>query len=131
LPADLAFGRDVVPLAFECGQGAQIGDLQVLGQRQRYLVDVGQLVDIRVDAPEVGIALEAIRERGFALSDREVGSNTRALAVPVRARNGAPIAAVGIVVDPANTSLEELVERHARRILSMDERISLALRYRG
>jgi len=75
--------------------------------------------------------LEAIRQRGYALSDREVGSNTRALATPVRTRSGAPIAAVGIVVDPAATSLEQLVELFASRMLSIAERISLALRYRS
>ena len=75
--------------------------------------------------------LAAIRQRGYALSDRQVGSNTRALAAPVRARSGAPLAAVGIVVDPAKMSLAELVERYAGRMVSIAERISLALRYRG
>ena len=36
-----------------------------------------------------------------------------------------------IVVDPATTSMDELVEPYAQRMLSIAERISLALRYRG
>ncbi|MBV8717536.1 MAG: IclR family transcriptional regulator [Chloroflexi bacterium] len=75
--------------------------------------------------------LEAIRERGYGVSDREVGSNTRALAVPVLARSGAPLAAVGIVVRPTTTTLEELVDRYAAPMLSIAERISVALRYRS
>lgn len=74
---------------------------------------------------------ETIRARGYATSDREVGSNTRALAAPVLARSGAPLAAVGIVVNPTTTSLEALEERYASRMVSIAERISQALRYRS
>ena len=74
---------------------------------------------------------EVIRERGFAVSDREVGAQTRALAAPVLSRSGVPLAAVGIVVDPATTSAEELVELYAARMVAIAERVSLALRYRG
>jgi IclR family pca regulon transcriptional regulator len=73
--------------------------------------------------------LHAIRERGYGLSDREVGSNTRALAAPVLARSGAPLAAIGIVVRPSTTSLEELVELYATRMMTIAERISVAVRY--
>lgn len=75
--------------------------------------------------------LQAIRERGYAVSNLEVGSNTRALAAPVLARGGAPLAAVGIVVRPSTTSLEQIVEQYAARIVSIAERISVALRYRS
>jgi IclR family pca regulon transcriptional regulator len=75
--------------------------------------------------------LNIIRERGYAISDREVGTNTRALAAPVLARTGAPLAAVGIVVNPASTSLEALVARYAARMVLIAERISQALRYRS
>ena len=73
----------------------------------------------------------SFRERGYAVSDREVGTNTRALAAPVLARTGAPLAAVGIVVNPASTSLEALVARYAARMVLIAERISQALRYRS
>jgi DNA-binding IclR family transcriptional regulator len=75
--------------------------------------------------------LQAIRERGYAVSDREVGDQTRALAAPVLARSGAPLAAVAIVVTPLTTTLEELVEQYAAVIVSIAERVSLALRYRA
>lgn len=75
--------------------------------------------------------LRAIRERGYAVSDREVGDQTRALAAPVLARSGAPLAAVAIVVNPMTTSLEELVEKYASPITSIAERVSLALPYRA
>jgi IclR family pca regulon transcriptional regulator len=75
--------------------------------------------------------LAMIRERGYGVSDREVGSNTRALAAPVLARSGAPLAAVGIVVRPSTTTLEELVDLYAVRMVSIAERISVALRYRS
>jgi DNA-binding IclR family transcriptional regulator len=74
--------------------------------------------------------LEAIRQRGYAVSDREVGSHTRALAAPVLARSGAPLAAVAIVVNPASTSLEDMLTQFAARMMSIAERISLALQYR-
>jgi DNA-binding IclR family transcriptional regulator len=75
--------------------------------------------------------LQAIRERGYAVSDREVGAQTRALAAPVLARSGAPVAAVAIVVNPLTTSLEALVQQYASPITSIAERVSLALRYRA
>ena len=65
------------------------------------------------------------------MSDREVGSDTRALFVPVLARGGAPLAAVGIVVRPTTTTLDEFVELYAARMLSIAERITVAPRYRG
>ena len=59
--------------------------------------------------------LDAIRERGYGVSDREVGSNTRTFAVPVLARSGATLAAVDIVVRPTTTTLNELVDVYAAR----------------
>ncbi len=75
--------------------------------------------------------LELIRQRGFAISDREVGPRTSAVAAPILSRSGAILAAIGLVVDPATTSLEELISTYAPRVVSIAERVSLALRYRS
>ena len=45
----------VVELA---GDGAQIDDFGVLGERELHLVEIGQLVAVGIDRPEIGIALQ-------------------------------------------------------------------------
>ena len=82
-------------------------------------------------------ASRSVRRRGSGgwrvPAERNAALEARGYAAgigPAR-RSGAPLAAVRIVVRPTTTSLEERVDLYAVRIMSIAERISLALRYRA
>ena len=62
------------------GDGAQVQDLEVLGQRELHPVDVGQLVALGVDRPVEGVALEHPGRRVDRL-DRLPGAERRQLGI--------------------------------------------------
>ena len=60
---------------------------------------------------DTGKLLQAIQERGYAVSDREVGAHHARAAAPVLTRSGLSLAAVAILANPLTTSLKQLEEQ--------------------
>jgi IclR family pca regulon transcriptional regulator len=60
------------------------------------------------DRASLEAELREVRERGFALVDQELEPGLRSLAAAVRDRDGAAIAAVALVLNSANGSIEEV-----------------------
>jgi IclR family pca regulon transcriptional regulator len=54
--------------------------------------------------------IREVRQRGYAVSDREYDIGVRAIAVPVRNRSGRAVAAIDIAVHPQSHALETLVD---------------------
>lgn len=78
---------------------------------EKYLgrADLQPLTDRTVrDADELRTIIRAVRESGFCVADQELNSGLRAVAVPVRDRDGAVIAAANIAASAGMRSLEEL-----------------------
>jgi IclR family pca regulon transcriptional regulator len=61
---------------------------------------------------EVEPMLREVRARGWALADDELAPGIRSVAVPVRDGTGAVRAAMNVTVHSAETSVDDLVERH-------------------
>jgi IclR family pca regulon transcriptional regulator len=57
--------------------------------------------------------LDHVRRTGVAVNDEELESALRSIAVPVRSRSGAVIAAVNIAIPWSPEAINELVGQHA------------------
>ncbi|WP_399890947.1 IclR family transcriptional regulator C-terminal domain-containing protein [Streptomyces sp. BBFR51] len=78
---------------------------------QGYLgrVDLQPLTDRTVrDTGELRTIIESVRDSGFCVADQELNQGLRAVAVPVRNRSGAVIAAANIAVGAGMRGLDEL-----------------------
>ncbi|HET9647881.1 MAG TPA: IclR family transcriptional regulator C-terminal domain-containing protein [Microlunatus sp.] len=94
---------DLTPAALE----------QVLDEPSRSGLPPGPMRSRRELAEE----LTAIRARGWALADEELAPGVRSVAAPVRDATGRVRAAMNVTVHAAETSTEELIERHLPRLL--------------
>jgi IclR family pca regulon transcriptional regulator len=56
--------------------------------------------------------LDDVRDKGYALNDRELKSDLRAIAVAVRNAVGQPVAAMGVSCQVSRASCHEMVSRH-------------------
>jgi IclR family transcriptional regulator, pca regulon regulatory protein len=86
---------------------------RVLAQPSRSTFPVP--VDPSLDRLEQELA--EIRDKGWALSDKELASDIRSVAVPVRDRSGTVRAAVNVTVHAAETSMEHLLREHLPRLV--------------
>lgn len=68
--------------------------------------------------------LGTVRAQGWALADEELAPGIRSIAAPVRDGSGKVRAAANVTVHAADTSLDELVERHLPFLLRAAARIS-------
>jgi IclR family pca regulon transcriptional regulator len=60
---------------------------------------------------ELRAILEEVRRRGYALIDQEVEEGLRAIAVPVRSREGRVVAGVSVGAHTGRASLEDMVQK--------------------
>ncbi len=74
--------------------------------------------------------LEIARRDGFAISDRELVAEYRAIAVPVRAHLGEVVAALGITARASTISLENMVAQLVAHMVVTADRISARLGHR-
>jgi IclR family pca regulon transcriptional regulator len=64
------------------------------------------------DPDELKGELASIRQQGWALANEELAPGVRSIAAPVLDGSGVTIAAVNVTVHAAETSVDELIERH-------------------
>jgi IclR family pca regulon transcriptional regulator len=78
------------------------------------------------------VALDRVRQNGFAVNDEELAPGLRSLAAPVRSRSGEVIAAVNIAVhlSISNASVESLCARLEPPLRRATSEISARLGYR-
>jgi IclR family pca regulon transcriptional regulator len=79
---------------------------------------------------EVESRLKHIRTVGYDVSDREVFPDLLAIAVPVLGRSGTALASIGLSAPAGSTSIENLVERFAAKLITAAQRSAMALRHR-
>lgn len=68
--------------------------------------------------------LASIRHEGWALADEELAPGVRSIAAPVQDGSGTTIAAVNVTVHAAETSVDDLIERHLPPLLAAAAAIS-------
>jgi IclR family pca regulon transcriptional regulator len=83
-----------------------------------------QVVIARRDRTDLDDELAQVRDRGWALADEELAPGVRSIAAPVRDGTGAVRAAVNVTVHAAETTTEELVDRHLGHLLETADRIT-------
>jgi len=71
--------------------------------------------------------LDEVREQGWAVVDQELEIGLRAVAAPIRAADGTPIAALNVAAAAPRVSLDELRERFLPALLETAELISASL----
>ena len=79
---------------------------------------------------DVEARIARIRQVGYDISDREVFSDLRAIAVPVLGRSGAALGSIGVSVPATSSTVDALIERFAPKLLVAAQRASMALRHR-
>jgi IclR family transcriptional regulator, pca regulon regulatory protein len=83
-----------------------------------------RVVIARRDPAELRDELATIRAQGWALANEELAPGVRSIAAPVRDGSGRVLAAANVTVHAAETSLEELVDRHLPPLLATSAKIS-------
>jgi len=78
----------------------------------------------RPGAEERNAVLREVRARGWALADEDLALGIRSVAVPLRDGEGRVVAAVNVNAHAAETSMEELRERHLPLLLQTAGEIS-------
>ena len=73
------------------------------------------------------VELDQVRQQGYAVNDEELAAGLRAVAAPVRHRNGEIVAAINISVPTARASRQELEQVLAPMVTETAREISLAL----
>lgn len=68
--------------------------------------------------------LQTVRAQGWASADEELAPGVRSIAAPVRDRSGLVRAALNVTVHAAETTMEDLLERHLPHLLSTASAIS-------
>ena len=76
------------------------------------------------DRAEIDAELEAVRSRGWALTDQQLAPAIRSVAAPLRNGAGRVVAAVNINAHAMETSIETLTEVHLPKLLRTAEAIS-------
>lgn len=87
--------------------------LRILNQRERIKLTPNTPVSI----PEIEKRLEAVREKGYALSDQDTVLGVRVLAAPILDLDEHPWGAISVAAPSFSCSLEEFVE-HSRAALT-------------
>lgn len=80
------------------------------------------------DAAALATELDAVREQGWAIVDGELEAGLRSAAAPVRARDGAVVAAVNVSTSASRDSVEQLREYHLPLLLETVAAIEADLR---
>lgn len=83
-----------------------------------------------IERPAVLAAIRAAREQGYAVSDEEIIEGWYGVAVPVRDRKGAAVAAVTLV-SPLERASESERARHLELVREAAKRVSTNLGYRA
>jgi IclR family pca regulon transcriptional regulator len=83
-----------------------------------------RVVIAKPDVAELRKQLDTVRAQGWAFANEELAPGVRSIAAPVRDGSGAVRAAVNVTVHAAETSLEELIERHLPPLLTAAGKIS-------
>ncbi len=73
---------------------------------------------------DLSAELALVRERGWALADEELAPGVRSIAAPVRDGAGVVTSTVNVTVHAAETSTDQLIERHLPPLLRAAEKIS-------
>lgn len=73
------------------------------------------------------LQLRKVREDGYAVQDEEVAAGLRAVAAPIRNRDGQVIAAINIAVQATDMTLDELLGAHLAQLREVASQISLRL----
>ncbi|MEU9703610.1 IclR family transcriptional regulator C-terminal domain-containing protein [Streptomyces sp. NPDC047981] len=81
--------------------------------------------------PELAAVLERVREQGYALVDEELEQGLRSIAVPVRDRTGAVVAAVNVAMHSSRRTAEECVAEVLPELRAAAARIEDDLRTAG
>lgn len=76
------------------------------------------------DRPELDQVLREVRAQGWALTDEQLASGIRSVAVPLRDGAGRVVAAMNVTVHAAETSVETLREEYLPLLLQAAGRIS-------
>jgi IclR family pca regulon transcriptional regulator len=71
--------------------------------------------------------LTRVREQGYAVNDEELAVGLRAVAAPVRNRDGRVVAAINIAVPAPRVSLADLNRKFAPQVVGAADRISASL----
>jgi IclR family transcriptional regulator, pca regulon regulatory protein len=71
--------------------------------------------------------LSSVLESGVALNDREHGPEVYAIAVPVRDRSGAVMAAIGVVGHASTPSMQEFIVAVQPRLMTASRQLSVLL----
>jgi DNA-binding IclR family transcriptional regulator len=79
---------------------------------------------------EVETRMKHIRDVGYDVSDREVFPDLLAIGVPVLGRSGMALASIGLSAPANSTTIEDLVERFAAKLIVAAQRSAMALRHR-
>jgi DNA-binding IclR family transcriptional regulator len=79
---------------------------------------------------DVDERLERVRRLGYDTSDSEVFNELVAIAVPVLGRSGTALASIGVSGPATATSVDELVECFAEKLIVAAQRTAMALRHR-
>ncbi|MFE5632288.1 IclR family transcriptional regulator C-terminal domain-containing protein [Streptomyces sp. NPDC056543] len=82
-------------------------------------------------AAELAAALERVQEQGYALVDEELEQGLRSIAVPVRDRAGAVVAAVNVAMHSSRRTVEECVAEVLPELRATAARIEEDLRTAG
>ncbi|MFD0141922.1 MULTISPECIES: IclR family transcriptional regulator domain-containing protein [unclassified Streptomyces] len=82
-------------------------------------------------AAELAAVLERVREQGYALVDEELEQGLRSIAVPVRDRAGAVVAAVNVAMHSSRRTVEECVAEVLPELRATAARIEEDLRTAG
>jgi IclR family pca regulon transcriptional regulator len=83
-----------------------------------------RVIIAKPDVTELRRRLDTVRAQGWAFADEELAPGVRSIAAPVRDGSGAVRAAVNVTVHAAETSLEDLIERHLPPLLTAAGKIS-------
>jgi IclR family transcriptional regulator, pca regulon regulatory protein len=86
---------------------------------------------IKNDKHSLLCRLEEARKLGYAINDEELVKGLRAVGAPIRGRTSEIVAAVGVAVPSSRISVSELRRKFAPELLSIAEKISIALGYRN
>lgn len=74
--------------------------------------------------------LEQVQKSGYAVQDQEVAAGLRAVAAPIRNRDGRVVAAMNLAVKAADCTLEHLLDSYKEPVLAVASEISTRLGYR-
>lgn len=84
----------------------------------------GVVAHWRPERDELDQALRAVRAQGWSLTDEQLATGIRSVAVPLRDGSGRVIAAVNVTVHAAETPVERLREEYLPMLLDTASRIS-------